>query len=102
MQRSVRFYKDLLGLELVYGSYDSEFSSIKLTNSFVNLSFSMEPISTGWGRFIIHVHDVDQMFEILKAEGVPIENEPQNASWRERYIHVWDPDGHSLSLAQPM
>jgi len=102
MNKSVHFYKDLLGLELIYGGYDSAFSSLRMSSSFINLSLNHGPIAIGWGRFIIHVGDVDEMFAALKCTEVLIENEPQDAEWNERYIHLKDPDGHDLSLATPI
>lgn len=102
MEKSVHFYKDLLGFKLIYGGYHNTFSSLELSGSFINLSLREGPIMSGWGRFIIHVEDVDAMYAALKDTGVFIEDKPKNAVWNERYIHLKDPDGHDLSLAKPI
>jgi catechol 2,3-dioxygenase-like lactoylglutathione lyase family enzyme len=73
MPTSVRFYRDLLGLEIVYGSEDACF----------------------------HVPDVDRFWAHLKDKGLRPEA-PRDASWGERYFHLSDPDGHELSFAHPI
>tara|TARA_A100001037_G_scaffold306849_1_gene357098 strand:- start:29290 stop:29634 length:345 start_codon:yes stop_codon:yes gene_type:complete len=102
MSESMFFYQELLGFDLIYGGTESSFSTLKLSDTFINLNVMNTPIPTGWGRFIVHVFDVDQFYEKLKYTDVPIENPPMNASWGERYIHILDPDGHALSLATPI
>ena len=103
MRRSVRFYGDVLGMELVYGGEDAFFSSLRATDvedPILNLEQG-RPV-TGWGaRMIFYVPDVDAFWEYLRGKGFNPES-PRDASWGERYFHMSDPDGHELSFARPI
>jgi catechol 2,3-dioxygenase-like lactoylglutathione lyase family enzyme len=102
MQASVRFYRDLLGMKLVYGGEDRCFSSFWTKDSngpILNLEQG-SPVAH-WGRLIFHVSDVDAFCTFLKEKGLRPEA-PQDASWGERYFHMSDPDGHELSFAHPI
>ena len=102
MPTSVRFYRDLLGLEIVYGSEDAHFSSLRTKDGkgpILNLEQG-NPV-TQWGRLIFHVPDVDRFWAYLKEKGMRPEA-PRDASWGERYFHLSDPDGHELSFAHPI
>lgn len=102
MRTSVRFYRDVLGLEIVYGGEDAHFSSLSTKEGkgpILNLERSTP--TTQWGRLIFYVSDVDAFWLYLKEKGLRPEK-PQDASWGERYFHVSDPDGHELSFAHPI
>jgi catechol 2,3-dioxygenase-like lactoylglutathione lyase family enzyme len=102
MELSVRFYRDVLGMELIYGGPDAYFSSLRTANSefpILNLEQGVSVIR--WGRIILHVADVDAFWAFLKERGFNPER-PQDASWGERYFHMNDPDGHELSFARPL
>ena len=102
MQASVQFYRNLLGLELLYGGERSRFSSLRADDSgSVILNLEHGHVVTRWGRIIFHVADVDAFWSHLKGNGFDPEI-PQDASWGERYFHVLDPDGHELSFARPL
>jgi catechol 2,3-dioxygenase-like lactoylglutathione lyase family enzyme len=102
MPISMRFYRDELGMKVVYGKEDGYFSSLRAKDG-------MEPIlnlehgspATQWGRLIFHVADVDGFWAYFKEKGLHPES-PRDASWGERYFHMCDPDGHELSFAQPI
>jgi catechol 2,3-dioxygenase-like lactoylglutathione lyase family enzyme len=101
MQVSVQFYRNLLGLELLYGGERSNFSSLRAGDSgSVILNLEHGHVVSRWGRIIFHVADVDAFWSHLKGNGFDPEI-PQDASWGERYFHVLDPDGHELSFARP-
>jgi len=102
MPTSVRFYRDLLGLEIIYGSEEAYFSSLRTKQGkdpILNLERG-NPV-TQWGRLIFHVPDVDRFWAYLKEKGLCPEA-PRDASWGERYFHLSDPDGHELSFAHPI
>jgi catechol 2,3-dioxygenase-like lactoylglutathione lyase family enzyme len=102
MPTSVRFYRDLLGLEIIYGGEDAYFSSLRTKHGkdpILNLEQD-NPV-TQWGRLIFHVSDVDRFWAYLKNKGLR-PDAPRDASWGERYFHVSDPDGHQLSFAHPI
>jgi len=102
MARSVRFYHNLLGLELLYGGESAYFSSLRTADAKdVILNLEQGRPSDGWGRLIFHVNDVDEVWSYLQAHGLSPPS-PRDAEWGERYFHVGDPDGHELSFARPL
>ena len=102
MPRSVRFYRDVLGMEIVYGGEDGSFSSLRAKGA-EDLILNLEQGRSvpGWGRMIFYVADVDAFWEYLRGKGFNPEK-PRDASWGERYFHMPDPDGHELSFARPI
>lgn len=102
MARSIAFYNQLLGLELLYGGKDSFFSSLRTrTVKDVILNLEQGEPHPDWGRIIFYVQDVDVLFAYLRSQGFT-PPQPQDAVWGERLFHLKDPDGHELSFAQPI
>ena len=100
MRSSVRFYKDILGLQMLYGGEQASFSSLCTKDeSHTILNLEQGTAITNWGRVIFYVSDVDRFWTYLKEEGFNPER-PRDASWDERYFHMLDPDGHELSFAK--
>ena len=110
MPRALRFY-EVLGAEVVYGGAESAFTSIRLGGDSIHdgsyLNLSLESAADGpkpagsWGRWILHVADVDAVYRAFTGAGFTPEMPPSDAPWGERYFHVRDPDGHELSIARP-
>ena len=102
MTESVRFYRDVLGMELLYGGEGTGFSSLRARDTqFAILNLEQGEAATRWGRLIFYVTDVDALWNHLKGRGFDPEI-PRDASWGERYFHLPDPDGHELSFARPL
>jgi len=102
MKASVQFYRDALGMELLYGGEGTGFSSLGARDSdSAVLNLEEGDGRTEWGRLIFHVPDVDACWTHLTDLGFPVDK-PRNASWGERYFHMRDPDGHELSFARPL
>jgi catechol 2,3-dioxygenase-like lactoylglutathione lyase family enzyme len=102
MKASVQFYRNVLGMELLYGGEQASFSSLRANDSESGiLNLEQGTSVSRWGRLIFHVTDVDAFWIHLKEKGFDPEI-PQDASWGERYFHMLDPDGHELSFAQPL
>ena len=102
MKASVRFYKDVLGMEIIYGGEDGSFSSLRAKDANTPiLNLEQGRSVRGWGRMIFYVADVDAFWEHLRGKGLQPES-PRDASWGERYFHMPDPDGHELSFARPI
>ncbi len=102
MCTSVRFYRDVLGLEIIYGGEEAYLSSLGTKdgkNPILNLQRGKP--ATEWGRLIFYVVDVDAFWTYLKERGFNPER-PRDGSWGERYFHMPDPDGHELSFAHPI
>jgi catechol 2,3-dioxygenase-like lactoylglutathione lyase family enzyme len=102
MQVSVEFYRDVLGMKLIYGGEDSHFSSLRVSEA-ESAILNLEKGHPGgrWGRLILYVTDVDAFWAHLKERGFDPAR-PQNGAWGERYFHMPDPDGHELSFARPL
>ncbi|MBV8099476.1 MAG: VOC family protein [Verrucomicrobia bacterium] len=101
MQASVRFYRDVLGLEIFYGGEGSDFTSLRTRDGDTILNLEHGNPSIQWGRLIFHISDVDRFWAYLMEKGLHPDR-PQDASWGERYFHMPDPDGHELSFARPL
>jgi catechol 2,3-dioxygenase-like lactoylglutathione lyase family enzyme len=102
MKASLQFYRNVLGMELLYGGEQASFSSLRANDSeSAILNLEQGDTVSRWGRLIFHVTDVDAFWAHLKERGFNPEI-PRDASWGERYFHMLDPDGHELSFAQPL
>ena len=100
MSRSLRFYRDILGLKILYGDESSSFCSFDVGGSYLNLQLSTE-VGTRWGRVIFYCDDVDGLHSRLVSSGCDCSS-PSDAPWGERYFHLNDLDGHELSFAKPL
>ena len=102
MRNSVRFYRDVLGMEIIYGGEDGCFSSLRAKGANAPiLNLEQGHSATGWGRMIFYVADVDAFWAYLREQGFHPQS-PRDASWGERYFHMSDPEGHELSFARPL
>jgi catechol 2,3-dioxygenase-like lactoylglutathione lyase family enzyme len=101
MRASVRFY-EALGFVIKHGGASEAFTSFECGASFLNLITQPHAPVKGWGRFIVHVSDVDLVYRKALDAGFTPSIEPADAPWGERYFHISDPDGHELSIARPL
>ncbi len=102
MARAVRFY-EALGFSMAYGVETGAFTSFHVGKGYLNLARAEDRTpSSERVRVIFYVDDVDAMYAHVLAQGFTPEAPPRNASWGERYFHLTDPDGHSLSFARPL
>jgi len=88
MRTAVRFYRDVLGMEIIYGGEDDCFSSLRTKDEkglILNLEHGCSV--TGWGRLIFSVADVDAIWAYLQKKGLHPES-PQDASWAND-ISIW-------------
>jgi len=107
MARSVDFYRNKVGMEILYGGETASFTSFKVGAGYLNLTLNPstgnpDAIQTKWGRLIFHVDDVDALYQQLVQAGLTPSTKPADASWGERYFHIDDPDSHELSFAKPL
>ena len=102
MARSVDFYRDKVGLEMLYGGSETTFTSFKVGSGYINLTLNPDQTPASWGRLIFHVDDVDALYRRLVNAGLAPSTEPSDASWGERYFHINDPDSNELSFAKPL
>jgi len=71
MRNSVRFYGDVLGMEVIYGGEDGSFSSLRANDgSAPILNLEQGRSVTSWGRMIFYVADVDAFWEYLRGQRI--------------------------------
>ena len=100
MAKAVDFYQAKMGLVVRYGGPTASFTSFEVGQSYLNLILATEGGWSWWGRLILHVDDVDAIYNRLTSAGLSRDAPPEDASWGERYFHISDPDGHELSFAK--
>src|ERR1700680_2191660 len=81
MKASVQFYRNVLGMELLYGGEGASFSSLRAGDSkSAVLNLEQGDRVSQWGRLIFHVADVDACWRHLKEKGFDPDI-PRDASW---------------------
>jgi catechol 2,3-dioxygenase-like lactoylglutathione lyase family enzyme len=77
MTESVRFYRDVLGMELLYRGEDAAFSALGAQDALsAILNLEQGETKTRWGRLILYVADVNAFWAHLKKSGFDPECEP--------------------------
>jgi catechol 2,3-dioxygenase-like lactoylglutathione lyase family enzyme len=70
MKAAVQFYRNVLGMELLYGGEQASFSSLRANDSdSAILNLEQGDTVSRWGRLIFHVTDVDPFWTHLKQKG---------------------------------
>jgi lactoylglutathione lyase len=106
LNRSVAFYRDVIGLRVrIEGDGYVEF---EMENTkFALFERSKLPGLIGrdgghppCGEIGFLIEDVDAEAERFRGLGVEILSGPVNRQWRERTLHIADPDGNVIEFAQ--
>jgi lactoylglutathione lyase len=106
MDRSVRFYRDTLGLKLRFQSpdwteFDINSSTLALHSGGVPAPPPDKERYAGRASIGFNVEKVDKVFEELKSKGVRVVMPPtQRPGEGIRLAVVLDPDGLPLSFSQ--
>jgi len=112
MPTSIRFYRDVLGFEVLRTTTPREgdqfdWGLLQLDDVQVMLNTAHEqdhrPAQPDPGRIKAHrdtclyfgCPDVDAAYRHLQAQGIDVE-EPQIAPWGSKQLYVRDPDGYQL------
>ena len=99
MERSLGFYRDLLGIPLE-GDGDWQEASVGGTRFALHLAHEgIGPLSSGSVHVNLEVADLETATERLRAAGVAVE-EPMRDDWGAA-AGITDPDGYELYLFQP-
>ena len=99
MERSLEFYRDLLGIPLE-GDGEWQEASLGETRFALHLAHEgIEPLSSGSLHMNLEVADLDAATERLRAAGVEVE-ETMREDWGAA-ASITDPDGYELYLFQP-
>lgn len=116
MPASVRFYRDVLGFEVVQTSprEDDQFDwgLLRLNNAELMLNTAYEqdsrPAHPDAARAVAHgdtclyfgCPDVDAAYQHLRAHGIDVK-EPKVAPYGMKQLYVSDPDGYALCFQWP-
>lgn len=115
MPKSLAFYRDILGFEVVSDSGNGDESSwvwVKLHDAHLMLNDQYEPghepVEVPPERQKWH-HDTclyfgadpDAVYEYLRAQGIDLK-QPKDAPYGMRQLYLNDPDGYNLCFQQPV
>jgi lactoylglutathione lyase len=107
LETSVAFYRDVLGVPLKligdgYAEFDTENVKFGLyERSRLPQLIGREPADGGIdGEVVFLVEDVDAWAERLREAGIHVVSGPTDRPWGHRTIHLADPDGLIVELAQ--
>ena len=111
--RSVAFYRDLLGFTLTYRSPDSgplDFAYLTLGGAGLGVGRRQDPHAWTGQRLAhggvpsvdlcVYVDDLDAATTYLASHGVEVITPPADMDWGERTAWVADPDGHQIMLTR--
>ena len=107
LDAAAAFYRDVLEVpfkfaEQGYAEFDTEGTRLALFER-ARLSGLIRRRATDGGptgAVVFLVEDVDAWAERLRAAGVPVLAGPVDHPWGHRTVHIEDPDGHIVELAQ--
>jgi catechol 2,3-dioxygenase-like lactoylglutathione lyase family enzyme len=100
--RSLEFYVDQLGFREV-GRYQPEPdlpARATIARGGVTLMLTERDEAPFGGVVCLHTSELETVFHELAARGVTIDLAPTDMPWNLREMHLRDPDGNHLRLAQ--
>jgi lactoylglutathione lyase len=99
MERSIAFYRDLLGIPLAGDEHWAETAFPGGTRFALHAAHEgVGELSSGTVHVDFEVEDADAAAEILREHGVAV-GEPLRDTWGTA-VEVVDPDGYTISLFQ--
>lgn len=104
LARSLRFYRDLLGGEVMYQfPPDGEpgYVGVQIGRSHLGIGKQEQPGVLANDRITLWVYanDCDTAIARLRDGGVQVVREPMDQPWGERMATVVDPDGNPVIVA---
>jgi catechol 2,3-dioxygenase-like lactoylglutathione lyase family enzyme len=104
LDRSLRFYSDLLGFTIVYASAGNAVVEYGGARILLQHMADFSSIDRRVGHLHIEVPDLDAAYADLAAKGVQFSHRPRMVS-RGDEIELWkatfrDPDGHGIALTE--
>jgi catechol 2,3-dioxygenase-like lactoylglutathione lyase family enzyme len=105
---AMRFYADLLGIEVVRRQDRDGFAEFRFPAGGPNLLVEQVDKTDVEARALVGqfvgmsvtVRDIRQAYEHLSARGVRFEAAPSRQSWGAMLAHFYDPDGNMWSLVE--
>ena len=114
---SFRFYRDVLGLEPVWGEEGGRYADFKAGNGALIALFRRDVMAAAVGAqdlpptasaqdkaaIILQVDDVDRTVSRLRSKGAAFVTEPRDyPDWTIRAAHLRDPDANLIELFSPL
>jgi lactoylglutathione lyase len=109
MDETVRFYQDVLGLEIVERKTSprgSHLAFLKVPNSEELIELCSFPpsgpvkVQADLVHLAFEVENLDDAIHALMAKGIPITDGPTRASSGSRFIFIDAPDGYEVELIE--
>lgn len=102
VQKSILFYRDLLGLKLTqqFGGF-AFFDAGKITLVLSEDRAKAAEHVAGATEIVFSVEDIRASYQALKNQGVHFHSEPVPITGPMWAAHILDPDGHLLSIFGP-
>ncbi|MEB4210097.1 VOC family protein [Mycobacterium sp. 94-17] len=106
LSRSVAFYRDVIGLRVRtegdgYVEFELENTKFSLfERSKLPELIGREGGTAPCGEIGFLIEDVDAQADRLRGLGVEILRGPVDRPWRERTLHIADPDGNVIEFAE--
>ncbi|MGH2739475.1 MAG: VOC family protein [Actinomycetota bacterium] len=106
LEASIRFYRDVIGLGFKFSEHGyAEFDAGGIKFGLYERGrlpelIGEEPEPGTEGEILVPVEDVDAEANRLRSAGVEAPTDPVDRPWGHRTLHVRDPDGYVIELAQ--
>lgn len=106
LEASVAFYRDVIGLDFKFSEHGyAEFDAGEVKFGLYERGrlqelIGEEPEQGIEGEILVPVEDVGAEVTRLRAAGVEVMTGPIDRPWGHRTLHVRDPDGYVIELAQ--
>jgi len=104
VERSVRFYKDLLHFTLIE-KYPKEYARLKSPKGRTSIALHKyhgkgTPMSSDKQDIVLYfeTRNLDRICETLVHKGVKFSQMPKVMPWGWKHAYLDDPDGHEISL----
>lgn len=104
LDRSIAWYRDVLGFELIYRLEDMAWCELRSSVARVNLGLSEveKPGGSGGATLTFGVHDVDAAKAVLDGHGVRQDGAIQDIPGMVRLLTFYDPDDNALMFYQDL
>jgi lactoylglutathione lyase len=104
LERSLRFYRDLLGGTIAYEFPGPDGSAVYVGVDLgrSHLGIGHDPAAAAGGTSVslwVYTNDCDALIERLRAAGSTVLEGPADQPWGERVGRVADPDGIAVHIA---
>jgi len=103
MERAIRFYKEVMGLELQKQFETVAFfqDGLVIHDEAVYLSYIGGPDQSPSGFKAVYYYidtDIDEMYRSLQEKKVEFIHGLETQSWGERVLRFYDPDGNVIEI----